>query len=116
LLRYQSYVIGEKATRRRAEMDAAEVARKLAAEKAYMKRVFHIRELGLFGSYIRGEQTAVSDIDVLVEFTKGHKDFLNYIRLKFYLEDLFGRNIDLVMKDAVKSRLKDRIFSEVIYV
>jgi predicted nucleotidyltransferase len=43
-----------------------------------MKGVFHIRELGLFDSYIREEQTTSSDIDVLVEFEKGHKDFFNY--------------------------------------
>jgi hypothetical protein len=109
-------VLREKEKGSKEKMDADEVARKLGEEKAYLKRVFHIRDLGLFGSYIRGEQTPASDIDILVEFTKGHKDFFNYMRLKFYLEELFGRNIDLVMKDAVKSRLKDRIFSEVEYV
>jgi predicted nucleotidyltransferase len=114
--RLLSYVLREKERRDRGKMDADEVARKLEEEKAHMKRVFHIRELGLFGSYIRGEETTGSDIDVLVEFTKGHKDFFNYMRLKFYLEGLFGRNVDLVMKNAVKSRLKDRILSEVEYV
>jgi predicted nucleotidyltransferase len=81
-----------------------------------MKGVFHIREIGLFGSYIRGEQTASSDIDVLVEFENGHKDFFNYMRLKYYLEGLLGRNVDLVIKNAVKLRLRKRIFSEVEYV
>ena len=45
-------------------MDANEIERKLEERKAYMKGVFHIREIGLFGSYIREEQTASSDIDV----------------------------------------------------
>ncbi len=97
-------------------MEANEIERKLEERKAYMKGVFHIREIGLFGSYIRGEQTASSDIDVLVEFEKGHKDFFNYMRLKFYLEWLLGRNVDLVIKNAVKLRLRKRIFSEVEYV
>jgi predicted nucleotidyltransferase len=97
-------------------MDASEIERKLEERKAYMKGVFHIREIGLFGSYIRGEQTASSDIDVLVEFEKGHKDFFNYMRFKFYLERLLGRNVDLVIKNAVKLRLRKRIFSEVEYV
>ena len=97
-------------------MEANEIERKLEERKAYMKGVFHIREIGLFGSYIRGEQTASSDIDVLVEFEKGHKDFFNYMRLKFYLEWLLGRNVDLVLKNAVKLRLRKRIFSEVEYV
>ena len=46
------------------KMEANEIERKLEERKAYMKGVFHIREIGLFGSYIRGEQTASSDIDV----------------------------------------------------
>jgi predicted nucleotidyltransferase len=61
---------------RKGKMDTQEIERILEGKKAYMKRVFHIREIGLFGSYIREEQTASSDIDVLVDFEKGHKDFL----------------------------------------
>jgi predicted nucleotidyltransferase len=97
-------------------MDANEIERKLEEKKAYMKGVFHIREIGIFGSFIRGEQNASSDIDVLVEFEKGHKDFFNYMRLKYYLEDLLERKVDLVIKNAVKLRLRERIFSEVEYV
>jgi len=97
-------------------MDAKKIERKLEEKKEQIKRVFHIKEIGIFGSFIREEQTASSDIDVLVEFEKGHKDFFNYMRLKYYLEELLGRNVDLVIKNAVKSRLKERIFSEVEYV
>lgn len=97
-------------------MDATEIERTLEQKKAYIKRVFHVRELGIFGSYIRGEETEGSDIDVLVEFEKGHKDFFNYMRLKYYLEELLGVKVDLVLKNAVKSRLKERILSEVEYV
>ena len=97
-------------------MDAEKIERKLEEKKAYIKSVFHIREIGIFGSFIRGEQTTSSDIDVLVEFEKGHKDFFNYMRLKYYLEELLGRNVDLVIKNAVKLRLRERIFSEVEYV
>ena len=97
-------------------MEMDKVERELKEKKAYIKEVFHIREIGIFGSFIRGEQTADSDIDVLVEFEKGHKDFFNYMRLKYYLEELLGRKVDLVIKNAVKSRLKKRIFSEVKYV
>ncbi len=97
-------------------MDAEEIERKLEEKKEHIKKVFHIKEIGLFGSYIRGEQTASSDIDVLVEFEKGHKDFFNYMRLKYYLEELLRRDVDLVIKSAVKSRLRERIFNEVEYV
>jgi len=97
-------------------MDAEEIGRKLEEKKAYIKETFHVSEIGIFGSFIRGEQNASSDIDLLVEFEKGHKDFFNYMRLKYYLEELLGREVDLVMKNAVKSRLRERIFSEVEYV
>jgi len=97
-------------------MDAKEIEKKLEEKKDHIKKVFHVREIGIFGSYIRGEQTASSDIDILAEFEKGHKDFFNYMRLKYHLEELLGRKVDLVIKNAVKSRLKERIFSEVEYV
>ena len=59
-------------------MDVDRIERKMEEKKVYIKRVFHVREIGVFGSFIRGEQTESSDIDVLVEFEKGHKDFFNY--------------------------------------
>ena len=97
-------------------MNAEKIEIKLKEKKNYMKMVFHIREIGVFGSFIRGEQTESSDIDVLVEFEKGHKDLFNYMRLRYYLEELLGRKVDLVVKNAVKSRLRERVFSEAEYV
>jgi predicted nucleotidyltransferase len=64
----------------------------------------------------QNKQTKRSDVDILIEFEKGHKDFFNYIRLKYHLEASLGRKVDLVIKEAVKPRLKDRIFNEVVYV
>ncbi|GAJ11061.1 unnamed protein product, partial [marine sediment metagenome] len=74
--------------------------------------------LGIFGSFVKGQEKAdnSSDIDILINFKKGHKDFFNYMRLKYYLENLLGREVDLVIKEAVRPRLKERIFSEVEYV
>ena len=97
-------------------MDVDRIERKMEEKKVYIKRVFHVREIGVFGSFIRGEQTASSDIDVLVEFERGHKDFFNYMKLRYYLEELLQRKIDLVIKNAVKPRLRKIIFSEVEYV
>jgi len=97
-------------------MNINEIERKLKERKIYIKRLFYVREIGIFGSFIRREQTESSDIDILVVFEKGHKDFFNYMRLKYYLEELLGRNVDLVIRNAVRSRLRKRIFSEVEYV
>ena|SRR5271157_3758076 len=74
---------------------------------------FGVRRLGLFGSAARGEATDSSDLDFLVELEK--KTFDNYMDLKFYLEDLFGCKVDLVMKDALKPRLREPILKETIY-
>ncbi len=97
-------------------MDAGQIIERIGKKKPYLKKVYHIEEIGLFGSVVRGEQTHSSDIDLLVKFENGHNDLFNYLRLKDYLEELLGKKVDLVMKNSVKPRLKDRIFSEVKYV
>jgi len=75
-----------------------------------------VKEIGIFGSFVKGAQKERSDIDILVEFEQGHKDFFNYMRLKYYLEDILGKKVDLVMKKAIKPMIKERILSEVEYV
>ena len=72
-----------------------------------------VRRLGLFGSAARGEATESSDLDFLVEFE--HKSFDCYMGVKELLEDLFRRPIDLVIAEAVKPRLRDRIRKEAVY-
>jgi hypothetical protein len=97
-------------------MNIVEIKQKLKNNDNYLKETFYIKEIGIFGSFIHGKQKADSDIDILVEFNKGHKDFFNYIRLKYYLEKIIGHKVDLVIKGAVKSRLKEKILNEVEYV
>ena len=80
-----------------------------------IKTRFRIKNIGVFGSQIRGEANKKSDIDILVEFENGYKTFDNYMDLKFYLEELLGSNVDLVLKDALKEELKPHILSEVVY-
>lgn len=80
-----------------------------------LKKRFGVAKIGIFGSYIRGEERPDSDVDVLVLFRKGEETFDNYMDCKFYLEDLFGHPVDLVMKGAIKKRLKPYIINEVVY-
>ena len=89
---------------------------KIEEKKAYLQATFHIKEIGIFGSVVRGTERERNDIDILVEFEEGYKDFFNYMRLKEYLENLLGKKVDLVMKKAIKPRLKERILNEVEYV
>lgn len=76
---------------------------------------YGIRRIGVFGSFIRSSQNEKSDIDVLVEFYPGKKNFDNYMELKFFLEKLLHRKVDLIIKDAVKPRIKPYILEEVLY-
>ena len=78
-----------------------------------LKQNFSVRSIGLFGSLVRNEADNTSDVDILVDFIK--PTFDHYMDLKFYLERLFDRPVDLVIADAVKSRLKPIIDKEVIY-
>ena len=78
-------------------------------------KTYGIERIGIFGSFTASTPTNKSDIDILVEFQKGKKDFDNYMELKFYLEQLFRRKVDLVIKEALKPRIKKYILKEVIY-
>lgn len=81
-----------------------------------IKNKFGVKKIGVFGSFVRGEELDNSDIDILVEFEKGQKTFDNYMELKFYLEDLFDRKVDLVTISSIKPQLKDNILDEIVYM
>jgi uncharacterized protein with HEPN domain len=74
---------------------------------------FGIKSIALFGSYVSGQATNNSDIDLLVEFKEGEKTFDNYMDLKFYLEDNLNKDVDLVIKDALKEELKEDILRSI---
>jgi len=75
-----------------------------------------VKRLGLFGSFVREEQDATSDVDLLVEFEQGKKTFDNFIQLSFFLEDLFKRRIELVTRESLSPYIGPHILSEVEYV
>ena len=77
---------------------------------------FGVKKIGLFGSFINNNQTRNSDIDLLVEFKKGQKSFDNYMDLKFFLEELFDRRVDLVITGVIKPDLKPYILGNAQYV
>jgi predicted nucleotidyltransferase len=77
---------------------------------------FGVSRLGLFGSAVRGDASGESDVDVLVEFLEGKKNYDNFINLAFLLEDLFERKVDLVTDKSIGKRLKKNIYKEIEYV
>ena len=82
-----------------------------------LKEKYGIKEIGIFGSYLRGEVKEESDLDILVEFKPDAKiSLLEFVELENYLSDLLGVKVDLVEKSALKPRIGKRILSEVVYI
>ncbi len=94
--------------------NATEILTQLQKNLARIKS-YGVKRIGLFGSYVSGEPTGKSDIDILVEFEKGQKTFDNYMDLKFFLEDLFDCKVDLVISESIKPDLRDYILKSVKY-
>ena len=80
-----------------------------------LKKCYRVKSLGVFGSYVRGEQHSRSDLDILVEFYDP-PSLLKFIELEYFLSDLLGTKVDLVMKDALKPVIGKRILREVVAV
>ena len=93
-------------------MNAIEILKK---NENSIKKKYGVKKIGVFGSFARGEGKEGSDVDILVDLKNGCKTFDNYMELKFFLEDLFSRNIDLVTMEALRPQLKDNILQEVVY-
>jgi hypothetical protein len=85
----------------------------LQGSKVRFEQEYGVLRIGLFGSSARDEQTAVSDIDILVSMDS--PTFDRYMDLKFELEDRFGAPVDLVLQDSVKDRLRDRVEQDALY-
>ena len=73
----------------------------------------NVSRLGLFGSFVRGEQNPDSDIDILVEFLPGGKSFDTFMQLSFLLEELLERPVELVTVESLSPYLKPHILKEV---
>lgn len=87
----------------------------LRAHKYSLFQKYHLRELGIFGSYLRNEQKNESDLDLLVEYEKTPGLF-SFVRLEEELSKLLDVKVDLVMKSALKPYIGKRILEEVHYL
>ncbi len=74
---------------------------------------YHVKRIGIFGSYAKGQQKEESDIDVLVEFQK--PTFDNFMELSFFLEDLFGKEVDLLTPKSLSPYMRPSVEKEVIW-
>lgn len=91
------------------------IKNRLRSYKPFLQEQYKIKEIGVFGSFVRGEQKKKSDLDILVDFYEPIS-LLNFIRLENHLSKYLGIKVDLVMKDALKPRIGSHILKEVVNV
>jgi hypothetical protein len=92
-----------------------DIEAKLKENKDLLNERFNVKEIGIFGSFVRGEQNETSDLDILVEF-EGRVSLFEIVRLERFLSELLGEKVDLVMKNSHKPRIGKHILREVVYV
>lgn len=85
--------------------------------KPFLQQKYKVKEIGIFGSYVKGEEKKTSDIDILVEFEEEAEiGLIEFVHLENYLTDLLGIKVDLVLKRALKPNIGSKIMQEVIYL
>lgn len=98
---------------KRKDLTGKEITDRLRENRDILRR-YQVKRIGLFGSYVRGEQKKRSDIDFLVDFEE--TTFDNFMSLAFYLEDLFGRKVDLITKGSLSPYILPYVEKEVSWV
>ncbi|MCL5986326.1 MAG: nucleotidyltransferase family protein [Actinobacteria bacterium] len=84
----------------------------LIEHKKDLSKKFKVKDIGIFGSYIRGEQKKISDVDILVDFFEPIG--WEFVDLNNYLEQILGIKVDLVTPGALKQQMKDKILKELV--
>jgi predicted nucleotidyltransferase len=92
-----------------------EIKDHLGQQKRKLAAQYAVKELGIFGSYVRGEQQPNSDLDILIDFDE-YPSLLEFMALEQALSEQLGLPVDLVMKSDLKPRLRQRILQEVVYL
>ncbi len=96
------------------QLDNNSILQVLASNKQQLNS-FGVKEIGLFGSFVRSEQSENSDIDLLVDLQPEKKTFRNFMQLSYYLEELLGRKVELVTKQSLSPYIGPHILNTVQY-
>ena len=92
-----------------------EIRQVLSLQKQSICEIYRITEIGIFGSYARGDETETSDIDILVDYQTA-PTLIMLVELRDYLSQLFGIKVDIVTKNGLKPRIRERVLAEVVYI
>lgn len=88
----------------------------LQAHKDELAERFGVVSVGLFGSYARGEAREDSDIDIAIELRPEHKSLSNFFGIRRYLEEQFGKPVDLGIESTLKPLARESVAKEIIHV
>jgi predicted nucleotidyltransferase len=95
----------------------AEIKQILEAQKDYLAAEYGVTIVGVFGSYVRGEQHCDSDVDILIELERPPRiSLIGLVELEHYLSDVLGMKVDVAIKKNLRKRIGERILSEVVPV
>ncbi len=102
---------------KKAVKSVEEVKAILKEHKAEVVQKYRVREIGIFGSFVRGEQKRRSDVDILVEFDRRSiPGLIKLCEMERYLQKLLRKKVDLVTKNGIRPELKKGILKEVVYI
>ena len=93
----------------------AQISQILQSQKQTLSERYGVAEIGIFGSYVRGEQREDSDLDILIELERPARiSLIDLVELELYLGELLGVKVDLAIKRNLKPRIGERILQEAI--
>ncbi|MFB3887594.1 MAG: nucleotidyltransferase family protein [Thermodesulfobacteriota bacterium] len=93
-----------------------EIVAYLRKNKRFFYDRFGVTQMGIFGSFARGEQTRSSDIDMIVEIERGKKNIHSFLQLKRFLEKELAKKIDMGFEDSLKPTVREKVKQKIIYV
>ena len=100
---------------KRAVRTIEEIKAVLKEHRREVAEKYRVSEIGIFGSFVRGEQKKRSDIDIVVDFYE-IPDLLTFIELERYLQGLLRKKVDLVDRQGIRPQLRETILQEVMYI
>jgi predicted nucleotidyltransferase len=92
-----------------------EIKQTLREMKPLLQEQYRVTQLGIFGSYARGEQTQASDVDILIDYDQAPTLF-KLVELRDYLAGVMGMKVDVVTKNGLKPRIQEQVLAEVVYI
>lgn len=96
-------------------VDVRDILHIFKINKKTLFEKYGVTDIAVFGSYVRNEQNGKSDIDIFVELKPKFRTFDNYMDLKFYLQKITAKEIDLVIKNSIRKELKPIILKEAVH-